>query len=297
MNRRFPVARKTIRDYRVQVLAMAFVAALIGFMDILIYPQYRDALGDFKMPEFMQGMIGEGMSITSPEGFISGEFFSWVPLLFITVAIIAGTGVTAGEEASGTMDILLAQPVTRTRIVLEKAFGIGLSVCVGMLLALLGFYAGKPIADYPLGAWRLTETMIATMPLVLLFGAIALWAGVTFPSRGMASMFAIGVVVASYFLQLMGPTLDLLHTPQKFSPFYWSDAAHILVGGFDWVRFGGMLFVAAVFLVAAIWNFQRRDITSGAREWSLWSRLVRNHWPGKDAGADRAVGEVAGKAV
>ena len=277
MNRRFPVARKTLRDYRGQVLAMAFVAALIGFMDILIYPQYRDALGDFKMPDCMQSMIGEGQSITSPAGFISGEFFSWVPLLFITVAIIAGTGATAGEEATGTMDILLAQPIDRRRLVLEKAAGIGLSVCAGMLLSLLGFYAAKPFADFPLSAWRLTETMIATMPIVLLFGALALWAGVTFPSRGIAAMASIGVLVAAYFLQLMGPTLDLLRTPQKFSPFYWSDASHVLVNGFDLARFGGMLAVAAVVLVAALWNFERRDVTAGTREWSLRSLVRRNH--------------------
>lgn len=277
MNRRAPVFRKTARDYRGQVIAMALVAALIGFMDILIYPQYRDALGDFKMPEFMQAMIGEGQSITSPTGFISGEFFSWVPLLFITVAIIAGTGVTAGEETAGTMDILLAQPVSRRRLVIEKAAGIGLSVCAGMLLSLLGFYIAKPFADFPLSAWRLTETMIATMPIVLLFGALALWAGVTFPSRSIASMVAIGVLVAAYFLQLMGPTLDLLHTPQKFSPFYWSEASHVLVNGFDWIRFAGMLAVAAFFLLAALWNFERRDITAGTREWSFRSLLRRNH--------------------
>jgi ABC-2 type transport system permease protein len=279
MNRRFPVARKTIRDYQGQVIAMAIVAALIGFMDLLIYPAYRDSLKDFQMPDVFKGMIGEGLTITSPEGFVSGEFYSWVPLLFITVGIIAGTGATAGEEAAGTMDILLAQPMSRRRLVLEKAAGISLALVAGMIASSMGFFVAKLFVDFPIGSWRLVETTVATMPIVLLFGALALWAGVTFPSRGIASMVVIGVVVASYFLQLMGPTLGLLRTPQKFSPFYWSEASHVLVNGFDWVRFAGLLAVAAAFLAAALWNFERRDITAGTREWSWRGLFRKNHEP------------------
>ena len=291
MTKRFAVTRKTMRDYRGPILAMWLVAALIGLMDLVIYPSYRDSLGDFRMPEAMQAMIGEGLSIASPEGFVSAEFYSWVPLLFITVAIIAGTGVTAGEESSGTMDVLLAQPVSRRRLALEKAAGVAIPVTVGMIASLAGFYVAKLFADFPIGPWRLFETTVSMIPVVLLFAAIALWAGVTFPSRGTASMFSIGVVVVAYFLQLMGPTVGLMETPQKLSPFYWSDAATVLVNGFQWIRFLVMLGVAALVLVAMLWFFERRDIT-GTREWS-WRLWRRNNGGTEAPGhAPRELGQV-----
>jgi len=47
--------------------------------------------------------VGEAGSITFPEGFLTAEFFSTMPFVLITMAIIAGTGALAGEEAGGTL--------------------------------------------------------------------------------------------------------------------------------------------------------------------------------------------------
>ena len=275
MKQRFPLAHKSFRDHLVAVLMMALVAAAVGAMDLLIYPSYRDSLKDFQMPAAFESFVGQGLSISSPEGFVNGEFYSWVPLLFITVAIIAGTGATAGEEANGTMDILLAQPIRRRRLVLEKAGGIAVAAILGVLLSLAGFYVVKPFIDFGVGPLRLFEATVSTIPLVLLFGMLAVWAGVTFPTRSLASMFTIGVLVVAYFLQLMGPLASYLEWPQKLSPFYWSDSSLVVVHGMQWGRSALLLGVAAIFLAWAVFNFERRDIAAGAREWSARSLFRR----------------------
>lgn len=266
--RRFPVLRKTIRDYRVPIWAMALVAALIGLMDIAIYPSYRDSLGDFELGVF-ESMVGEAGSITSPEGFLTVEFFTWVPLLFITVAVIAATGTTAGEEAAGTLDLLLAQPISRRRLLTEKAAGIAVSITLGTLASMLGFLAAKLFAEFAIGPVRLFEATAYMVPIILLYAALALWAGVTFSTRSLASMVVIGAVVAAYFLQLLGGTVPAMEEIRKLSPFYWSDASVVLLHGFHWPRAIGMLAVAGVFFALALWSFERRDIATGRREWSL----------------------------
>lgn len=271
---RFPILRKTMRDYRVPIAAMALVAALIGLMDIAIYPSYRDSLGDFELGVF-ETMVGEAGSITSPEGFLSAEYFSWVPILFITVAVIAATGATAGEEAAGTLDLLLAQPISRRRLLMEKAAGLAIAASLGVLVSMLGFVAAKFFVEFDLGLWRLFEATIYMTPVILLFAALALWAGVTFTTRGVASMVVIGVVVAAYFLQLLGGAVPAMEDVRKLSPFYWSDASVVLVHGFNWLRAFGMLAAAAIFLLLALWSFERRDIASGRREWSLAAFLSR----------------------
>ena len=43
-----------------------------------------------------------------------------VPLLLLIAAIGAGARATAGEEERGTLDLLLANPISRRRLVLEK---------------------------------------------------------------------------------------------------------------------------------------------------------------------------------
>jgi hypothetical protein len=75
-------------------------------------------------------------------------------------------------------------------------------------------------------------------------------------------------VVVTYFLNMLGASVDLLETPRKLSPFYWTDASRILLYGFqEWARTGVMLGVSLAFLLLALWSFQRRDIATGAREW------------------------------
>lgn len=277
---RFPILRKTMRDYRVPIAAMAVVAALIGLMDIAIYPSYRDSLGDFELGVF-ESMVGAAGSITSPEGFLTAEFFSWVPLLFITVAVIAATGTTAGEEAAGTLDLLLAQPISRRRVLTEKAAGIAVAITAGTVASMLGFLAAKLFAEFAVGPVRLFEATVYMVPVILLYAALALWAGVTFSSRGLASMVVIGAVIAAYFLQLLGGTVPAMQEIRRLSPFYWSDVSVVLVYGFNWARALGMLAAAGLFFILALWSFERRDIATGRREWSMKALLRRR--PAEDS--------------
>jgi len=271
-----PVFWKSMRDYRVSIGSMTVVGILMALLDLAIYPSYRDSLSDFDISMF-EGFVGAAGSITSPEGFLSGEYFSWVPLLFITVAIIAATGATAGEEMAGTMDVLLSQPVTRQRLLLEKAAGIAVALTLGVALCMPGFIVTKWFVDFPLGNLRIFEALMFGLPVVLLFEAMALWAGVTFRSRSMASMVVIGVLVASYFLQIIGAMADWLDPYRKLSPFYWSDASVVLVHGFAWLRTAGMLAVTAGFMGAALWSFEKRGVVAGRGEfhWPLLDRLRR----------------------
>lgn len=43
-----------------------------------------------------------------------------VPLVLLAYAIVEGTGAIVGEEERGTLDLLLSNPLTRRRVVVEK---------------------------------------------------------------------------------------------------------------------------------------------------------------------------------
>jgi ABC-type transport system involved in multi-copper enzyme maturation permease subunit len=114
------------------------------------------------------------------------------------------------------------------------------------------------------------------LPVTLLFLTLSLWASAALPSRGAAAAVSIAAVVVTYFLNMLGASVEMLETPRKLSPFYWSDASRILLHGFDWARAGALLALAALFLGLALWRFERRDIAVGAREFRLDLRaLVR----------------------
>ena len=68
-------------------------------------------------------------------------------LAIAVFAILAGTGSIVGEENQGTLDILLAQPVSRLRLIATKM--VGLALANGMVVAILlaMFWVTVPFLD------------------------------------------------------------------------------------------------------------------------------------------------------
>jgi ABC-2 type transport system permease protein len=138
---------------------------------------------------------------------------------------------------------------------------------------LAGLGAGMLFVDLDVPAGRIAAAIASMLPLTLLFLGLSLWASAALPTRGMAAMLVTGVVIVTYFLNLVGSSVTALDDLRRFSPFYWADFSRVLLYGVDWLRSGAMLALAALFLGLALWSFERRDLSAGGQEWSLPSRL------------------------
>jgi ABC-2 type transport system permease protein len=283
---RLMLVRKTLRDVRGATTAIGGVIFLMALFDVLIYPEYSKSFQDMEIPEFLKGFLGESGTLATPEGFFSAEFFSWIPLLLITLAIIGGTGTLAGEEAAGTLDLLLAQPVSRTRLIVEKGAGLAVAVILAALASVPGFLLGTMFVDADIGLDRLALASMNMIPISLLFLALSMWGSVVLPNRGAAVTLTVGVVVVSYFIYTLGASVDLLDTPRRLTPFYWADGSRVLEDTLDWPRVLGLLLIAGVFFAHALWQFQRRDIGTTAREWRVRSWFPSGrHRPSPSRGA------------
>ncbi|GAB4338945.1 MAG: hypothetical protein Kow0010_27270 [Dehalococcoidia bacterium] len=272
------VARKALRDMRTAALAVGAVNVLMAALVIGLYPEFKDMLGDLEeLPPIYQAFLGQAGGYDTPEGFIAAEFFSWIPLLIITVAIIGGTGALAGEESAGTMDLLLAQPIARWRLVVEKALGITVALVAMALVALPGFVAMLPFFDTDISVWKLALATAGMVPLGLLYLGLSLWAAAALPTRTSAVVAVVGLAVAAYILHTLGAVVPWLDTARKFQPFYWADGSRPLVEGLSaaWAGWNVLLLTLATgTLACAVYSFERRDIASGAREWGLRQALA-----------------------
>lgn len=255
------ILRKSLQDQRWQVVGFGLVLAIVAALDIFIWPAYRETFQNVELPPAFEAFLGGGdLSIATGPGFLSAEFYSWIPILLVVYAIIQGTGATAGEESSGTLDLLLAQPVRRTHLVLAKTAAVIIGSVLIVAIGYAGFLVSMPFVEIKVS---LADTAIANtnmLPITLFFFGLSLWLGTLAPSRAMAVAGAIGVATAAYFVNTIAEAVDQLD-PLKFaSPFYYFGAGQSLVHGFTWWHVLLLLGIAVACVALALRVFDGKDI-------------------------------------
>ena len=263
---------KTLRDLRWQVfwygLGMALMAALV----VYIYPSYKDQFANFDIPEAMRALIGNVDYGTGP-GFISAEFFSWIPIVVVVFAITSGTGALGSEEANGTLDLLLAQPVSRTRLAVEKLAGLLLSTPLIAGITYLGWLASIPFVETGVSLGDLALATLNLVPLIVLLQSLACLASVTLASRGAATGAITAFAVASYFVNYIASLVDAIEPARYLSVFYYYHGTDVLTGGLSWGGLALLLGLYAACSMLSVLAFRRREIGAGQSSFRLpWLR-------------------------
>jgi ABC-2 type transport system permease protein len=189
------------------------------------------------------------------------------PLAIAMVGIFAvGATATAiaGERQRGTLEVLLARPISRRGLYASIALALFVVVVIALAAILAGFLAGSALLDL------LDELDIGRMPLVLAYGAL-LWLGfaafglaasVSFDRSGPAIGLSLAYLLINYFLEILGSLWTDVAWSQEYSLFHHFQPAEILGGEADPIDF--VILTAAIVLpiVYALIVFPRRDLAA-----------------------------------
>jgi ABC-2 type transport system permease protein len=187
--------------------------------------------------------------------FFSFTWFGFAQLLMAGFAITQVARWTA-EDADGRLDLVLSTPVSRIRVVLERAA----TLTVGALLiaAASGVAVGQE-AHYQsiaLDRNRLVEASLLLVPFTVVFGAIGalLTARIPRATVGLLGVFAF----AGYLVVQLGPIFKLPEWAVDLSPFKLYGQP--LTAGVDQTGLAIMLAIVAAGLAASAIAMQGRDI-------------------------------------
>lgn len=240
-----------------------------GAMYAPFYPSIRENAETFDryleaLPEvFREAFLGRSGDFTSPAGYLSTELFSFfAPLLFLLFAIGAGARATAGEEERGTLDILLAAPVPRRRVVIEKFLAMLVGGAVLAALLWISVPLTGPPFDLRVDLGDLTAAVVMCYLLAMAFGAIALATGAATGRRGLAIGVTGGAAAGAWLVDLLAPAAEATSWLQYLSPLHYYLDAEPMIRGLD---VGGSLVlagIAAVCFAAAVVLFERRDLAA-----------------------------------
>jgi ABC-2 type transport system permease protein len=261
-------------DLRGHVIGWGLGIGGLLALTLALYPSIGPAYGDVidSMPKEMLAFFGAGASFDTVEGYLSLEFFSYAPLIISIFAIMAGTAVIAGEEASGTLDLLMAQPIGRLRLLLVKllALAIAAGILLGTVLAIFWITALAMGIEIPAAKIHIAFALLWPFEVAVAYLAVLL--SQFFPSRAIVGTIMAAIMVASYMLDALGnlePALAGLR-PFLITVYYQGSAA--LNGDISWWYTGGMLGMLTGSVLLTIPLFLRRDLAVG-RPFSL--RMLR----------------------
>jgi len=257
------VLTKALHDQRRGLIGWGIGILGLVLLEAALWPTVRDMpdLTQFlaNYPEPMRKLFDLDTFGTGA-GFLNGELFgSMLPMLLIFYGVARGARSVAGEEESGTLEILLLTPVTMGRLIVQQAaalfaglVALGALIFVSVLLSSMLFAMGVGVGDLA----------AATLSIVLLgfeFGCLALAVSALTGRRAVAIGAGTAGAVAAYAWYVAGQMVDAVHSWQWLSPFAQAVGGGPLGAGLQLSDLS-MLLVGLLLLALAAPVADRRDL-------------------------------------
>lgn len=265
MNRRL-FTRAVAERRRSAIGLILGIVALTGWI-VAIFPIIRDSeafkgfLEDF--PPQMAALLGiDPATYLTGAGYLGAQIFSlFAPLMMIGFTVEGALHSTAREEREGTMDLLLATPVSRRAVLLERGAATAfLSLLVAAALGIT-LAAANPVVGLRLSVMGIVAACASLWLLGMLFGALALAAGAFIGRPGAARGITFGIAFAAWLISGFEPVYEWLSWPSSVSPFTWYEADNPLLNlwgsGHIW-----LVVTILVITAGSVALFERRDIAT-----------------------------------
>jgi ABC-2 type transport system permease protein len=256
------LAVRSLRENRRAAIGWAIGLAAVVFVYVGAYGQLDTAAAakEQLLPDAMRKIFGM-TDLTTGAGYLQTTVYALVgPLLLIMCAVTLGTRTIAGPEASGTIDLLLANPISRRQFVWQRLCAFLANMAILGLLVWVLVLALATSQDMGVTAANITAASLGLFLLALCFGFVAVAAGAVTGSRATALTVAGGAAVATYVLNALSRIVaggDWLHW---LSPFHYASGHAPLLNGFDVANLLVLLGISLACAVVSFVVFDRRDV-------------------------------------
>ena len=280
---------KTARD---RWLGWAITAASLTLLLLLGMFTYRDIdLTVYaELPEVYRSLLGISDDV-DVGGLAVGEVFGLYGAVVVAVmGLVMGAASIAGEERNGTMGILLANPRSRTRVLLSKAAALALLTALTVFVMWLPVHPMAGLLGVEIGGLEVEALALHLFFNAVFYGMLALAISAVTGNRGTAAGGTSAVLVLSFFAVGLLPLIGGLDDLRKALPWYYFDGSDPVYNGIAWGHVAVLTSGSALFLIAAVIGFNRRDLKGQSVGTTLLDRVRSNPH------LNRLIGRLAGSA-
>lgn len=252
-------SRKHVRSSVFLIVVFALLSALYFSM----FPGIQEEMDVLEeaFPSYMFDLFGIE-ELHTIEGFIAAEIYSffWVLLVAIYFAYV-GAGLIAGDVQNRKMDLMLANPVSRESVILQKIAAlwvplVALNVGVPVIV-----YVGALVIGESFNPVALAMAHLLSVPYLLVCAGIGLVISVLVDHVRTARAAALSLVFVLWLIDAVSRVDPDFEWIGDFTPSQYYDETAILVREEYAFLDAGILLVAFfVLLGLALLIFTRRDI-------------------------------------
>lgn len=243
-------------------VGLAFLAWFIG----VFYGSFgqSEALNQQlkSLPPELQSLVGNTDSYSTVPGYFGTQIFSQtMTMLSAVLGIMLGTSL-ATEEEGGTLQTLLAAPISRTKVLMSK----WLAAVTALAIVTLGLLPGLVISlwqqSLTLDAWKVSQALLNVWVFCVFFLSLTFAIAAIWGRKAYAIAISSVVAVSGYLLFIMSAGVKSLKPYEKLSVYFYYGTENVLEKGVVWWRFSSLVIVSIVLLTVSAVIFARRNIAA-----------------------------------
>ncbi|QQS18534.1 ABC transporter permease subunit [Candidatus Saccharibacteria bacterium] len=259
-----------LKRRRTALLWWSIGSVVLAVFIMALFPSISDQAAQLNkvlntLPPELRGLKTGGaksVDVGDPVEFLNAQvFYATLPILWIILSVTRGAGILGREEQSHTLELLLARPISRVRLLAAKALAYTGEFAVVCGATLLAIVVCAPLFELHVGSDKLAITTLYTALFSMSFGyiAFALQAASRFTKRS-ATAVAVAIGFGGYIVASLSSLTDWLKWPVKFMPYHYFVPLDPLQGKSPR---GLLVYLVAVFVIGttiALLGFRHRDI-------------------------------------
>jgi len=254
-------------DLRLRIRSLLWWSLGIVLLVILVDAFYPSIAGDpaldqmmEELPEALRPLLGPD-DLTSPIGYLASQLYLFfLPTVILVFGIGRGTSVLAGEEEDHTLDLLLAGPVGRTSLYLQKVAGVVFGLFVLSVVSLLPtlLLASPTGLDVPFAS--LASVTLQMFAFLVLFAMLAMAVSAVVGSKGVGIAVSAGLAFGTFLIDGLGQSIGWLEPVRNVTPWRWLDAVAAMNDGFLPGSLAVLIVASLVVTSVGAVGFKRRNL-------------------------------------
>lgn len=252
-----------LRDRRRSLVGWSVgMAALVG-----TYLPFYPLMGGPDLERIMAQLPAPLLSLLGLAGPLDGVGYAGSTIfgllgafLLVFAAVSWGTASVAGDEASGQLELTLTYPLTRTRLLLERAGAVALlTLCLASVATFSTLLFARP-SGISIMTVNALSAGAAFYLLGLFFAYLALAVGAATGRANLANALTGTLAIAAYLADSLTREVARLSWLAPLSPFNWALSNEPLRNGASVQALVMLAVVSVLFVAFSLPFFLRRDV-------------------------------------